>query len=250
MGVVFEWESMKTFLGEDEIDRRRRQAAEICRELYGQKDGERVLGWRTSAESAVQLEEIREKASEVRREADVFVLVGVGGSNQAARAVIEAIPERKGPEIIYLGNTLSPHYIRRVLEGMEGKSVYINVIAKNFQTLEPGSHFRVLRQWMEKRYDAKEMARRIVVTGTAGSRLEELAKERGYLFLQFPLSVGGRYSAFSPVALFPLAAAGLDVDAYLSGMERAREDCLKIRRLIRRRFMPLSEICCMIKAMT
>ena len=126
---------------------------------------------------------------------------------------------------MYLGNTLSPYTIRKTLEEMEGKSVYIDVIAKNFETLEPGSHFRILRQWMGSRYDREEMAKRITVTGTKGSRLEEIAAENGYLFLQFPVPVGGRYSAFTPVGLLPIGAAGLDVDEYLAGMAAACQDC-------------------------
>ncbi len=225
MGVILELGDMEGFLGQEELEGRKARAAEICRGLYRREDPGQVLGWRTSEGSAVQLDEIRKKAEEIRKEAQVFVLVGVGGSNQAARAVIEAMKGRPGPEVLYLGNTLSPYSVYEVLKAMEGKSVYINVIAKNFETLEPGSHFRILRQWMGKRYSPKEMAKRIVVTGTAGSRLEGIARREGYLFLQFPVAVGGRYSAFTPVALFPLAVAGLDIGAYLEGMESARGEC-------------------------
>jgi len=231
MSVTIDVSKAELFLEKEELAARRAQAGALCRKLYETEDRDNVLGWRTAEHSVMQLKEIRAKAEEIRRKADVFVIVGVGGSNQAARAVIEAIPERRlgpehrAPEIVYLGNTLSPHYINRTLASMEGKSVYIDVIAKNFETLEPGSHFRILRQWMAKRYSKEEMAKRIVVTGTVGSRLEEIAKENGYLFLQFPVPVGGRYSAFTPVALFPMAAAGLDVDDYLAGMAQAQEDC-------------------------
>lgn len=200
-------------------------AGAVCEALNLMDDSANVLGWRTLEQSAVQIDEMKEKAAEIRENADVFVIVGVGGSNQASRAMIEALQDGNGPEIIYLGNTLSPHYISRMLRRLEGKSVYIDVIAKNFETLEPGSHFRVLRQWMSKRYTKEEMAKRIVVTGTYGSRLEEIAKENGYLFLSFPGPVGGRYSAFTPVGLFPIMAAGLDVDAYLEGVQKAIDDC-------------------------
>ena len=98
-----------------------------------------------------------------------------------------------------------------------GKSVYLNVIAKNFETLEPGSHFRVLRQAMAARYTKTELAARIVVTGTRGSRLEEIARENGYTFLSFPERVGGRYSAFSPVCLLPIAVAGAGRGGVSSG---------------------------------
>lgn len=225
MGTRIDLSRAESYLDAKELKEARTRAAAICRALYEKEDKDKVLGWRTEEASVMQLEEIRAKAEEIRREADVFVIVGVGGSNQAARAVIEALPRTKGPEIVYLGNTLSPYTIRRTLEEMEGKSVYIDVIAKNFETLEPGSHFRILRQWMGSRYGREEMARRIIVTGTKGSRLEEIAKENGYLFLQFPVPVGGRYSAFTPVGLLPIAAAGLDVEEYLAGMATAQKDC-------------------------
>ncbi|MCI8664980.1 MAG: glucose-6-phosphate isomerase [Hungatella sp.] len=225
MGIAFDLSRAETYLGREELERANTKAAELCRALYEREDTEGVLGWRTKEESVLQLDEIKAKAEEVRKRADVFVIVGVGGSNQAARALIEALPRKKGPKIIYLGNTLSPYTITGTLEELEGKSVYINVIAKNFETLEPGSHFRILRQWMAERCSEEDMADRIIVTGTKGSRLHEIARERGYLFLQFPVPVGGRYSAFTPVCLFPMAAAGLDVDEYLAGMESACEDC-------------------------
>lgn len=225
MAVEFEYQTKKSPKEGEKYQEYNRRAAALCRELLAQDDTEQVLGWRTRETSAVQLDVIREKAKEIRENADVFVIVGVGGSNQAARAMIEALDGRTGPEILYLGNTLSPYYIRGVLKKLEGKSVYVDVIAKNFETLEPGSHFRILRQWMKSRYSREEMAKRVILTGTCGSRLEEIAREQGYLFLSFPVPVGGRYSAFTPVCLMPIGAAGLSLDAYLTGMERAARDC-------------------------
>lgn len=176
-----------------------------------------AMGWLHCAEAACELEVIKQKAAEIRKNAQVFVLVGVGGSNQAARAMIEALKAPGGPEIVYAGNSLSAHAVQTVLQKIEGKSVYINVIAKNFETLEPGSHFRVLRRYMSAAYSGAELAKRVVLTGTRGSRLEQIAAEQGYTFLTFPQRIGGRYSAFSPVCLLPIAVAGLDLDAYLQG---------------------------------
>ena len=228
MAVSILLDGVDAYIKEEDLKECSQKASQIQKKLLEDKDESRVLGWRTLEESAVGLDVMRKKAEEIRKMADVFVIVGVGGSNQAARAMIEALKEeRKGPEILYLGNTLSPYTISHTLEKLEGKSVYIDVIAKNFETLEPGSHFRILRQWMRKRYTKQEMANRIIVTGTVGSRLEEIAKEQGYLFLQFPVSVGGRYSAFTPVGLFPIMVAGLDEREFLNGVLMAMEDCKK-----------------------
>ena len=115
------------------------------------------LGWfdiDTWANEA-ELSAIEELAARVRRDADVFVLIGVGGSNNAARSVIEAFPECDGPEIVYAGNSLSPWAFEQVMNKIRGKSVYIDCIAKNFQTLEPGSAFRVLREYLYETYGDK-----------------------------------------------------------------------------------------------
>ena len=78
-------------------------------------------GWVHCREAACELELILRKAAEIRRDAQVFVLVGVGGSNQAARAMIEALKAPGGPEIVYAGNTLSAHYLQDVLRRIEGE---------------------------------------------------------------------------------------------------------------------------------
>jgi glucose-6-phosphate isomerase len=218
-------EKAEQFLTASAVSNQMVKAVMLQKELYEDKDENKVLGWLHVASAAVQLEEIKAKAEEVRKKADVFVLVGVGGSNQAARAMIEALQGEDGPRVLYLGNTLSAHYVSKMLKQLEGKSVYINVIAKNFETLEPGSHFRVLRKFMEKHYSKEEMAERVILTGTYGSRLEEIAKENGYTFLSFPGPIGGRYSGFSPVGLFPVAAAGLDIDKFLKGVSLAEAYC-------------------------
>lgn len=217
MKLQLQLDNCTPFIDPDQWQAEQRRAATLCTQLLEDETQDKgSKGWVQVDKAAVQLDLIRKTAADIRAKADVFVLVGVGGSNQAARAMIEALQE-DGPEILYAGNTLSPYEIARTVKLLEGKSVYINVIAKNFETLEPGSHFRILRQALRSRYSADELARRIVLTGTPGSRLEEIAEEQGHTFLHFPEEIGGRYSAFSPVGLLPMAVAGLDVDAYLHG---------------------------------
>ena len=168
------------------------------------------LGWfdiDTWANEA-ELSAIEELAARVRRDADVFVLIGVGGSNNAARSVIEAFPECDGPEIVYAGNSLSPWAFEQVMNKIRGKSVYIDCIAKNFQTLEPGSAFRVLREYLYETYGDKANER-IIATGSRNSLLETICKEHGYSFVEFPQTVGGRYTAVT---------AGIDIRALVKGV--------------------------------
>ena len=162
------------------------------------------------------LDQIEAIADRVKQTCDAFVVIGVGGSNNAARSVIEALAEG-GVEIVYAGNTLSPHALKKMLRSLEGKDYAIDCIAKNFETLEPGSSFRILREAMAKKYSPEEAARRTICTGTYGSSLEKLCQAEGYTFVPFPTDVGGRYSAFSYVGLLPMAVAGVDVRALVRG---------------------------------
>lgn len=165
-------------------------------------------------------------AAELRAIADTFVIIGVGGSNNSARAVIKAL-RPNGARIVYAGNTLSAHELNGVLAELEGHDVVIDCIAKNFETLEPGSSFRLLRQYLVGRYGKEEAARRIVCTGTIGSPLEELCRAEGYTFVPFATNVGGRYTALTEVHLLPLAVAGADIRALAAGAKRMQEQLRK-----------------------
>jgi len=157
-----------------------------------------------------------ELAKAVQKDGDVLVVIGIGGSNQSARAVVDAIGSKNHVKIVYAGNSISADSICNVLEEIKGKSVYINVIAKNFETLEPGIGFRALRAFLKDQYGA-EYSKRVICTGTCGTKFEEIAREKGYYFLPFPEDVGGRYTSLTPIGLFPLAAAGLDIRAMVEG---------------------------------
>lgn len=168
------------------------------------------------------LDRMERLAAELRAIADTFVIIGVGGSNNSARAVIKAL-RPNGARIVYAGNTLSAHELNGVLAELEGHDVVIDCIAKNFETLEPGSSFRLLRQYLVGRYGKEEAAHRIVCTGTIGSPLEELCRAEGYTFVPFATNVGGRYTALTEVHLLPLAVAGADIRALAAGAKRMQE---------------------------
>lgn len=176
------------------------------------------LGWLDTGICAGEreLERIEKKAAQIRMRADAFVLIGVGGSNNAARSVIEGVAHRSGCDVIYAGNTLHPRALREMLQKLDGRDFYIDCIAKNFETLEPASAFRVLRQYMDSRYGASA-AERVIATGTPGSSLWRLCQEEGDDFFDFPETVGGRYSAVTNVGLLPMAAAGIDVRELVKG---------------------------------
>lgn len=204
---------------QEELEEYMRQKKDsLARVQAGEEQYHDSLGWLHVEEWAgeEQVAEIETFAERVRADGDVLVVIGIGGSNQAARAAIEALHGERNVAILYAGNNISSVYMQQILEQLEGKSVYINVIAKNFETMEPGIGFRVFRQYLKKRYGS-EYGSRVFATGTRGSRLQELCKTHGYTFLDFPENIGGRYSALCNVGLFPAAVAGIDIRSMVSG---------------------------------
>ena len=218
----------RTGLTEEVLDQRVQAAAPLLAEvLAGEEQYQDNLGWFSVDEAAgpERVDFLLEQAARVRADADAFVVIGIGGSNQAARAVVKALRPEDGPAILWAGNTISACETARLLKELDGyRSVYIDCIAKNFETLEPGISFRVLRHYLEQRYGQAEAAKRIFATGTPGSTLHQLCIDNGYTFLTFPERIGGRYSVGSDVGLFPMAVAGVDVKALVQGMRDMREE--------------------------
>lgn len=190
----------------------------------GEDQYKESLGWLDVNEWANDkwLTVYQELAVEVQKKADVLVVIGIGGSNQAARAVVDAINEVSTVRIVWAGNSISADSICNILKEINGKSVYINLIAKNFETLEPGIGFRALRSYLKEVY-GEAYAERVICTGTEGSHLDELCNDIGFRFLPFPENIGGRFTAISPVGLFPMAVAGMNICAIAAGAQHMRQ---------------------------
>lgn len=157
----------------DDVTRASRASGELLAQVQkGEVCYRGSLGWLHVDEwaSVEQLVRIAELASRLRAETDTFVLIGVGGSNNAARAVLRALGQPDPThQVVWAGNTLSPRALNEMLASLEGHEAVIDCVAKNFETLEPGSSFRLLRQWMSAHMDASQIARHIVCCGTPKS---------------------------------------------------------------------------------
>ncbi|MBP7461524.1 MAG: glucose-6-phosphate isomerase [Candidatus Delongbacteria bacterium] len=182
----------------------------------------RWAGWFDLPESMTagdELPRIEELAAEIRRGDHYLVVIGIGGSYLGARALIHALSPVFSPcRVIFAGYQMDPSYLQRLLEFLEDKSYYVNVISKSGGTIEPAVTFRVIKQAMERKYSREEISRRIIVT-TDRSRgiLKALADAQGFRCFVIPDDVGGRFSALTPVGLLPVACAGISPRNLLKG---------------------------------
>ena len=197
-------------------------------------EGNDFLGWidLPTNYDKEEFDRIKKSAEYIKKNADVLIVIGIGGSYLGARAVIEAVKSynynllaKDTPQIYFIGNSISPSSLNEIVSLCEGKDICVNVISKSGTTTEPAIAFRVFRDLVNSRYSKEEAAKRIFCTTDASKgTLKELADKEGYETFVVPDDVGGRFSVLTAVGLLPIAVAGIDIDALMLGARNAQNE--------------------------
>ncbi len=196
----------------------------------------------TQPESSIQLSTDSEAlnrvlvlANEYRKHNPLVVVVGIGGSNLGTQAFYDALrcqwqmPKDGIPvtERILFADTVDRFKLRRITDEIKfarkkNRRVVLNIISKSGATTETIVNAEYL-----KKYAGPFERTDIVITTDEGSPLWKLAQLSGYPLLAIPSIIGGRYSVFTPVGLFPLAVVGFDIEKLLSGARWSSKSCLR-----------------------
>lgn len=210
---------------------------EIDRELRKKANDEtEFVGWLElpSNYNKKEFEKIKKCAEKIRKDSEILLVIGIGGSYLGARAVIESLThtfynyldkeQRRSPQILYIGNNISENYMKDILELISNKDISINVISKSGTTTEPAIAFRIFREFMENKYGIKEARKRIyVTTDSKKGALKTLSKTEKYETFVIPNNIGGRYSVLTAVGLLPIAVAGININELMEGARIAQE---------------------------
>ncbi|MBQ2237483.1 MAG: glucose-6-phosphate isomerase, partial [Clostridia bacterium] len=235
MAIKFNYSFADEFIRENELKGLEGQVAS-AHKIVNDKSGlgNDFLGW-VNLPTDYDKEEfarIKAAADKIRKDTDILIVIGIGGSYLGARAAIEFLKgpyynQLKGdaPEIYFAGNSISGSYLADMIKLCEGKRVSVNIISKSGTTTEPAVAFRVFRKLLEERYGEQEAAKRIYcTTDKARGTLKKLADEKGYECFVIPDDVGGRFSVLTAVGLLPIAACGADIDKLMQGAAAASVD--------------------------
>lgn len=178
--------------------------------------------------SDYELNDIEETAEYIKKNCEVFLVIGIGGSYLGAKGIIDALTpyfNKNAPEIIFAGNSLSSEYLTQLIDYIKDKEVMLNVISKSGNTLEPSIAFNAIYKSLKTRYREDEIKKRIfITTDRENGGLLEVAKRIGCKRFDFPSNVGGRFSTLTTVGLFPIAVAGIDIRSLLDGAREAKEN--------------------------
>ncbi|MBR5783665.1 MAG: glucose-6-phosphate isomerase, partial [Bacteroidales bacterium] len=228
---------LENFLSKEDINAISGEVSMAQEELMNQTgEGNDFLGWVTlpSEIDKEMLESIRKDAEEISKKAQLYVVIGIGGSYLGARAVIEALQsevdvlekDRKHPYVIYAGHTLSEDYYSSLLNVLNSYDYALTVISKSGTTTEPAVAFRILKNHLENKYGKEEARTRIIaITDAKKGALHDIAKKEGYKTYVIPDNVGGRYSVLTPVGLLPIAVAGYDIEKLVKGAVEMQNLC-------------------------
>ena len=223
-------------IDEKMIMKYKKEVEEIHKKMLEKANDEKeFLGWLELPTNydKEEFERIKQTAKKIKKNSDVFIVIGIGGSYLGARAVIESLTssfnnalnkKRKAPKIVFAGNNISSTYINDIIDLVHDMDVSINVISKSGTTTEPAIAFRIFRELLEEKYGMQEAKERIfVTTDRKKGALKKLADEHGYETFVIPDNIGGRYSVLTAVGLLPIAVAGIDIDKLMEGAAFAQE---------------------------
>ncbi len=239
--ITFDYSRAEAFISPEEISIMSRQALDAMDVLLGRRGvGKDCLGWIDLPKNydPEEFARIRKAAARIRKNSEVLLVMGIGGSYLGARAAIEFLGHsfanvverntRRAPEIYFCGNSISSTYLKHLMDVVGDRDFSINMISKSGTTTEPAIAFRVFKEILEKKYGKKGAARRIyATTDKEKGTLRQMADQEGYETFVMPEDVGGRFSVLTPAGLLPVAVSGADIDTLMRGAVCARERALK-----------------------
>lgn len=156
-----------------------------------------------------------------------LVVIGIGGSNLGTIAVLEALRGRFYNEHhdikTYFVDTVDSDNIDDIAQLVEreletGNNIIINVISKSGTTTETIANFEIFLEILKSHrpYNYHDF---VVATTDQDSALWQLAEQQEFVRLAVPKHVGGRYSVFSAVGLFPLCFLDIDIENLCIGAQ-------------------------------
>ncbi len=231
--ISFDWSN--SALSAQEMDCMKEQIALANQTLMkGTGAGNDFLGWVNLPfdYDKEEFDRILVAAEKIKKESDVLIVIGIGGSYLGARAAIEFLQspfynlkKKETPDIYFAGNSISSTYLKELIDIVGDRDFSINVISKSGTTTEPALAFRVFKKLLIQKYGFEEANKRIyATTDKARGVLKTQADSQGYETFVVPDDVGGRFSVLTAVGLLPIAVSGVDIHELMKGAQDACSD--------------------------
>src|SRR5574344_840830 len=237
--ITLSIEKTLNIISKSDIEHYKLQAEKYINVLPdGSGKGNDFLGWLNlpSTISEQEIAAMEKTAERLRKQCEIVVIIGIGGSYLGAKAIIEALSnsfnwlqtKRKNPIIVFAGQNISEDYLFELQTLLQDKKFGIVCISKSGTTTEPALAFRLLKKQLENQ-QGKAAGKDLIVCITDKSRgaLRTLTTQEGYDTYVIEDNIGGRFSVLSPVGLLPIAIAGFNIRELIKGAICMQNACGK-----------------------
>lgn len=168
--------------------------------------------------SEQSIQDIIDLAETVKKQCEVLIVIGIGGSFLGAKAIIDALKDDSNvPRIYFVGHTLSSWELQKALSLVKEFETEVCVVSKSGSTFETSITWSIIKKALIEKYGNKFSQNVVIITDLTEGPLRLETEKEGYSSLSIEKDIGGRYSAFTSSTLFPLAVAGLDIKKFIEG---------------------------------
>ena len=217
-------------------------AVPLARAIEGVNNKRGAMQWRELPHNQAEIvKAILAEAERIRRDAEYFVVLGIGGSALGPIAVHQALSHlrynelkkelRPGPKLYVLDN-IDPESMRALLDVIEVEKTVFNVITKSGSTSETMSQLLIAVDILKKTFGEDIRSHIVVTTDKEKGNLVKIARKEGLTSFIVPDGVGGRFSELCPVGLLPAAVCGIDIEELLAGaayMDTLTAECTNLQ---------------------
>lgn len=205
----------------------------VHRELKADRDSGKY-GFYDLYKDANAIAEIERLAKTYRNtRIDNLVILGIGGSALGITTLFKALlppyhnllsrEERGGVPRLFVMDNIDPDTFAEMMRICPPKNTLFNVISKSGGTSETIAQFLIVLEELKRQLPESKLRDHVVITTSplaakaTRTPLQELQKQYDLPVFHIPLNVGGRFSIFTPVGLFPAAVMGMDIAAIVKG---------------------------------
>src|SRR5579875_3370942 len=139
---------------------------------------------------------VLDDAAAARTEFDTLVVLGTGTLARAVEAVAAALPEAPGTGLrLVAANSIYPLSVHELFARVDPRRTLFDVVSRSGETAETLVQFLIVRDRL----------------------LRDVVNDEGFRSLPAAADLPAGRALLSPAGLFPLAAAGIDVEELLAG---------------------------------
>ncbi len=232
---------MQEFIGEKEglslVDiKNSKKIIDNAYKTVKENRGKGMMGWTELPYNQKEIvADIIATAKDIRKKADNFVVLGIGGSALGPTAAFASLCHLRHNELkksvrkypkLYVEDNVDPERMNALLDVLDLEKTVFNVITKSGATSETMSQYLIIMDILKKKFGDKAKDHMIATTSESKGNLIKIAKKEGLKTFYIPDGVGGRFSELCPVGLLPAAVVGIDIKMMLKGAAYMDKICM------------------------